>query len=719
MYCFKEHEHPLAFWETVDHQYNVDAATPYQVVYQLQLGRGSSPLYNSYDPHFIPVRDTFSGRLPNNLTVDSTGANDVIPTQLYYFQALQYEYTLMIDDHDQDQLTDWQDAIETLISSFNTQAVYIKISQYSLDSTYKDLIDAITTDLALYISAILFIFLYWVVAVGRCHPVYCRMPLGFAMVISFLLSLGMSIALPNYVGVTFVSSTALQALMTAVVTILYSSLLVKATDMSKKPSIDDISPVERFAHSYKYAGVSLFKTFLIGVCSFGVAARSDIPAIRSFCCTGACAIGFVFWNSLLFFGGCLAVDARRLYKEQRDCCGLCLCNEKSALYCKRKCVVDAVEEKAVSRLEMLIVHYVGRLQSSYWSRFVAIIYYVLVIAVGIAAFFRVRSEFRTDWLLGTRSTELQDAIDVKNDYFGDRGWLFGMYITEVDFTLPETQLSLIQLSSALHSCEGCDSPWIKPNSVFSFYDSLLAWVRSGECVDGLNQDQVHLNSNGVMESYQFNTCLKQWLQTPQGSFFTNDVVFDGTGTLIMARIIGRLLHLNSESDAIQAKIDLTDIGDDFGPGVTFPYNGNFPYYEQFQALQPQAMFFAYLLFIFSFGWHLLTGAFPLTALLCAVNIFAIYLGFAATMWALDIAFNAVSVLHAYMCGLLGSEFSTHIIHVYITQPGTAAQRIEHVYRYVGAALPHFFISVLVAIVVFFTPTSTYIFSVYGKLVRST
>jgi hypothetical protein len=76
-YCFQAHEQPLSFWETANHQYNVDAATPYQVIYRIQLGRGPEVLYPTYDPHFIPVRDTFSGRLPSNLTVESSGANDV------------------------------------------------------------------------------------------------------------------------------------------------------------------------------------------------------------------------------------------------------------------------------------------------------------------------------------------------------------------------------------------------------------------------------------------------------------------------------------------------------------------------------------------------------------------------------------------------------------------------------------------------------------------
>lgn len=396
-----------------------------------------------------------------------------------------------------------------------------------------------------------------------------------------------------------------------------------------------------------------------------------------------------------------------------------MCNEKSALFCRRKCVIDAAGEPAVSSLEMMIVKYINRLQMNYWARFAFIALYVIVIAIGIAAFFRVRHEFQGDWLVKDKSASLQHAIDVKEKFFNDRGSVFGMYITDTQFTSTEAQLSLIQLSSALRDCTGCSQSWLKHGSVFSFYDSLRAWVQQELCYDTPNANTVRLNSKGVIDSYEFNVCLQNWLLTPQGAFFRNDVVFDDAGNVLMARIVGRLRYFEQERDAVQAKLDLTDIGNDFGPGTTFPYNSNFLYYEQFAELQPQAMFFGYLLFVFSFGWHLITGAFPLTALLCAVNVFAVYLGFAVTMWALEVEFNAVSVLHSYMCGVLAFQFSTHIIHVYITQPGTASQRLEGAYRYICSTIPHFFLSVLLAIVIFFTPANTYVFVVFGKLVRST
>lgn len=42
-----------------------------------------SPLYEEYDSHYIPTRRMFSGRLPEEMTYEASGANDI-----YYFEAI-------------------------------------------------------------------------------------------------------------------------------------------------------------------------------------------------------------------------------------------------------------------------------------------------------------------------------------------------------------------------------------------------------------------------------------------------------------------------------------------------------------------------------------------------------------------------------------------------------------------------------------------------------
>jgi hypothetical protein len=72
-----QREYPLAFWYNSDMSVLYDDKTPYQVVYRIQSGRGSSPAYEIFDPHHIPVKHMFSGRLPENASIQSDGTNNV------------------------------------------------------------------------------------------------------------------------------------------------------------------------------------------------------------------------------------------------------------------------------------------------------------------------------------------------------------------------------------------------------------------------------------------------------------------------------------------------------------------------------------------------------------------------------------------------------------------------------------------------------------------
>mmetsp|Transcript_10141 Transcript_10141/g.1505 ORF Transcript_10141/g.1505 Transcript_10141/m.1505 type:complete len:156 (+) Transcript_10141:588-1055(+) len=128
----------------------------------------------------------FSGRLPEEMTYETSGANDI-----YYFEAVQYEYTVQIDDDDEDEedVIDWKDSLEDLVDDFNDTTNVIKVHMFSLDRLGKDLAEAVTLDFALYIGMLLFIFLYGFFILGRCHPVFCRVPLTLALILQYGMTL--------------------------------------------------------------------------------------------------------------------------------------------------------------------------------------------------------------------------------------------------------------------------------------------------------------------------------------------------------------------------------------------------------------------------------------------------------------------------------------------------------------------------------------------------
>jgi hypothetical protein len=54
------------------------------------------------------------------------------------------------------------------------------------------------------------------------------------------------------------------------------------------------------------------------------------------------------------------------------------------------------------------------------------------------------------------------------------------------------------------------------------------------------------------------------------------------------------------------------------------------------------------------------------AVFVTVNTIIVVLSVFATMWALGVALNIVSIFHVFMAGIIGFEFSSHIVHVWIT-----------------------------------------------------
>ena len=78
---------------------------------------------------------------------------------------------------------------------------------------------------------------------------------------------------------------------------------------------------------------------------------------------------------------------------------------------------------------------------------------------------------------------------------------------------------------------------------------------------------IPLSSDGLIPENGFNVCLAEWINTSLGSFFINDLIIESS-EIKVARITGRIKYINEQDDSINAKEDLRDIAEDFGPGNT-------------------------------------------------------------------------------------------------------------------------------------------------------
>jgi Niemann-Pick C1-like protein 1 len=557
-----------------------------------------------------------------------------------------------------------------------------------------------------------FIFVYAIFVIGRFHPVLCRLPLSLSIFVCFWMTLLMSIGLTGYSGMKFSGGTAALSFLLGVIVILDCTFLVRSIEMVPQPHDELPDAAKRFQQGFEYAAVSMFKSSSVGILAFGFGAMTPFPAIRSFCITGLLIVAFNLWNILSFFAGCLYYDSKRQAEHRKDCCGACRCDPEGWFFCKGCCTLDDYAQKKMPFFEAFLLRRVVPILLNNFVRAAVILLYLGVSAVGIAGIIKVEQKLDVDWLVRNKPSSIEDAIDVRDDYFDDRGYIVGFYMNDADFSSEETQAQILDFADAVRDCEGCDEQWMEEGTVFSFLESFAAWVKDGQCFSEPNDRYVYLNFDGTIPTEDYYTCLNKWIETPMASFFLNDLVFTD-GVLSRCRFTARIEHIYSSKDGIQVDEDLNDIADDFGPGDSYPFNTNFLYYAQFKALPREPFIFLGKVLAATFVVMLTFNVFPLVVLLQLVNIVAIVLSLFATMWVVGVDFNVVSVLHIFMCAILAAQLSAHITHVFITQEGTRRQRLGAVFRYIGGSLPHVAFSAVAAIVLFFPFTLTYIFQVFG------
>jgi hypothetical protein len=259
----------------------------------------------------------------------------------------------------------------------------------------KDLVEALTTDIGLYGGALGFIFIYAVFIIGRCNPVYCRINLALAMIAVWAATLVMSAGFIGYCQIPYTSSNAFLSYLSAVLVILYTSFMVRSINnvrLTPEEARGEIqyNYAEKFAEGFGYVMSSIFKTSIIVIFTFLVGLASPIIAIRSFCAVGAFLWIFLFAELLLFLGPILYYDTKRILANKKDCCGLCICDPESCLFCHGRCVVDKQADKKAAFTDVFILQKMVPFLRNNWVRTGFVIFYVCVIIVGIVAIFFVR-----------------------------------------------------------------------------------------------------------------------------------------------------------------------------------------------------------------------------------------------------------------------------------------------------------------------------------------
>lgn len=370
-----------------------------------------------------------------------------------------------------------------------------------------------------------------------------------AMVIVWILSLVMSFGFIGYLGIKFTSSNVSLSYMAAILVILYSTFMLRSVENIKITTQEanlarGFYYHDKFAAGFAYAASSLAKTYLVTVLTFGVGSITTIPAIQSFCAVGACLVTFMFVQICFIFAPALFYDTKRIILNKTDCCGACCCAASSSIFCCGRCVLDKYEERKESFSDVFINEKLVPMLVNNWIRALFIIIYAGICVVGVIGVLYVPQEFDVDWLIKSDSDYVKDAKDVRDDYFSDRGTMVGLYMTDANFSNEGNQKDVENLYEHFRGCKDCDETWIYEDTVFSYHNSFKEWVNQGNCYFAQESYYVELNSDDVIPSFNYDYCLKEWIQTAPAQFFINDLIFDDDDTLKAARIWGRAKYID-------------------------------------------------------------------------------------------------------------------------------------------------------------------------------
>lgn len=361
---------------------------------------------------------------------------------------------------------------------------------------------------------------------------------------------------------------------------------------------------------------------------------------------------------MTFFLGALFYDFLRVIKNRGDLCGACRCRANGPVFCGGCCVMDGLADKKTPLFEVFLVRTIVPAVMNFWTKSILILLFFLLSFTGIIGIFLIRHEFDIDWLIDENDDSIEDAIDIQDEYFGDRGSYFGMYIEDTDFSSLTTQQSMLDLEDAMKECYFCEESWIQEDTIFSFYSSFKAWVGAEQCL--LDENVMTLDEDGLIPQDNFYPCLNEWMKTPLFSPYENDIILKN-GKITIARFTARLKYIDKQGDGIELKEDLRYLANRFGPGDTFAYNENFPYYEQFEEIFHQTLIFVGCTILIAGGVTYLTTYLIFPSLLVMVNTLGMMLALIGAMWYIGVSFNIVAVLHIYMITIAAVEFTSHVI----------------------------------------------------------
>lgn len=571
-------------------------------------------------------------------------------------------------------------------------------------SVADELTRALGGDLFLFALAFLLMILYTMTALGKLDAVHSKMWLALVGVATVGISTISGFGFCSLIGVPFTSIS--QVVPFIVLGIGVDDMFILVNSFERTDRAESIP--RRLGLAMEHAGVSVFITSVSDVLAFAAGSSTSLPAVAFFCINAAVIIFVDFVLQITLFCAFLALDARRVKANRRDCCPCCISgrvadagddNDDDADDGLPGADADAghgspqvghgepmPEKKKKKKRDgdlvraFMEVYYAPALTKMSAK---AVVVVVFVVVFGLAVWQAPNLESGLDISdITPTDSYLIPFFDATEDHFPTDRVSVGLYFQDFDYRNDAETLDRI-----LNDVQ--QLRWTQPTASGGFWtESFRRYLAAGFYLGG------PLGPDGFPESEEdYYVALDEFLESPFGILSVDDIVFDTDNTcsrtvgndtveyncvIASSRFWIRHVELDSARDQANALENTRQatraIAEAEGVDM-FAYSSAYVFWEQWTVLNDETIANLMVAGVTVVVVTLVFLIHPAISVFVAICLVMIDFDLLALMVVWDVQLNAVSASCLVLAVGLAVDAIAHVSHAFVSSHGTRDEKL--------------------------------------------
>eukprot|EP00210_Caulerpa_lentillifera_P000448 g432.t1 len=454
---------------------------------------------------------------------------------------------------------------------------------------------------------------------------------------------------------------------------------------------------QRVAFAISSAGSSIFVTSMTDLVAFLVGMFTNIPALKSFGFYASLGVFFDFFYQVTFFVAIVVFEAKREEyfnpPQNSESSNLAPQNvdHESSKHNKSEAESDNQSQpQTVSgskkifgtgnfdpqqpTLGMTVFgDWFATMILSRSGKAIVLIIEIIGLSFAIYGCTNVYMDFRYKQWFAPKGSQLKDAFRIEEEYFNGDQNPFVIYTKDPDdgsyFDYYSQMQDLFQGQKS--------NPFVSQTPMIkSWFGDYAEWLENHP--EQLRKSQ--LNSTTFIET------VKTYLETQQGEYYKNHILFNGDETSIRSSIFleGYSTHLDTGQEAVDFMDNLREVNEESAPNLKpIAFDLMFLFYDSLRVAVQQTVKNVVLAGVAVFLLCMITLADIGGALLVLLMVSLTDIALFGAMWYLDINFNMVTSINAILAVGIAVDYSAHITHNFLKQRGTLHTRTKEALRSIG------------------------------------